>query len=48
MERLPKSTKIASTTTLTANKALISYAMEAPVNFDIELTSHAVKRILKE
>ena len=45
MERSPKSSKSAITTTLTANEAPISYATE--VDFGIELTSGAVKRKLE-
>ena len=42
MERWPKSSKSAITTTLTANEAPISYATE--VDFGIELTSRAVMK----
>ena len=45
MERSPKWSKSAITTTLTANEAPISYATE--VDFGIELTSRAVKRKLE-
>ena len=39
--------KTANTTTVTANE-VSSYTMETPVNFDIDSTSHAVRRKLDE
>ena len=44
---IAKIIKTANTTTVTANEVSTSYIMETSVNFNIELTSRAVKRKLE-
>ena len=44
---IAKIVKTANTTTVTANEVSTSYIVEASVNFNIELTSRAVKRNLE-